>query len=335
MKTDKNKIQKTDWTGFAKKRKEYETPSLKKSIWQIINTFIPYIGLWILIIYSLSVLCFFSFFLIVLAAGFLVRLFIIFHDCGHGSFFKSEKANRIVGTVFGILAFTPYHKWHNLHMKHHATVGNLSQRGLGDVWTMTRHEFVNGSRKKQLGYRLYRNPWIMFGLGPLYMFLINHRLTGKWMNRKQKINVHLTTLILIILTIGMSLLIGFSTFLIIQLSILYIAGMAGLWLFYLQHQFEDVIWLKNEEWNYQTVALEGSSFVKFPKILQWFSGNIGFHHIHHISSRIPNYNLPGCYKEMDVFKVKPVTFWDSLKTLRLRLWDEDSRRLIGFNEVNG
>ena len=333
MNTVKSKTQITNWAEFARKRKEYETPSLKNSIWQIVNTFIPYIGLWFLIIYSLSVSYLLTFFLIVLAAGFLVRLFIIFHDCGHGSFFKSEKANRIVGTVFGILAFTPYDKWHHLHMKHHATVGNLSKRGLGDVWTMTKDEYLHSSRKKQFGYRMYRNPWIMFGLGPIFMFLINHRLTAKWMNRQQKLNVHFTTLVLVALIVGMSFLIGFTTFAIIQLSILYLAGMAGLWLFYLQHQFEDVIWLDNEEWNYQTVALEGSSFVKFPKILQWFSGNIGFHHIHHISSRIPNYNLPACYKDMDIFKVKPVTFWDSLKTLRLRLWDEDAGRLIGFDEV--
>jgi acyl-lipid omega-6 desaturase (Delta-12 desaturase) len=276
METVKNKIYMTDWTEFARKRKVYETPSAKKSIWQIINTFIPYIGLWILIIYSISVSYLLSFFLIVLAAGFLVRLFIIFHDCGHGSFFKSEKANRVVGIVFGILAFTPYHKWHNLHMKHHATVGNLSKRGVGDVWTLTRNEYVNSNKKQQLMYRLYRNPWIMFGLGPLYMFLINHRLTAKWMNRKQKINVHFTTLVLIILTAVMSLLIGFTTFLIIQLSILYIAGMAGLWLFYLQHQFEDVVWYKNEEWNYQTVALEGSSFVNFPKYCNGFPEISGF-----------------------------------------------------------
>lgn len=319
------------WMAIIKNIEKYQVPSLGRSIWQIINTFIPYIGLWILIVYSLSVSYWLTAFLILLAAGFLVRLFIIFHDCGHGSFFKSQKANRIVGMFFGILAFTPYDKWHNQHMRHHGTVGNLDKRGIGDVWTMTKAEYLASSKKDRIKYRIYRNPLVMFGIGSLFVFLIQNRLTKKAMTRKEKLNIYFTNAALLIVLTGMSFAIGFGTFVIIQLSILYIAAISGLWLFYLQHQYEDVSWFRNNNWNYRTVALEGSSFVKFPKLLQWFSGNIGFHHIHHLNSRIPNYYLSTCYRENTVFKeVKPVTFLTSLRSLKLRLWDEQIQRMVSF-----
>lgn len=322
------------WANFTKNVAHYQTPDVWKSIWQIVNTFIPYVGLWILIVYSLSVSYWLTAFLIVLAAGFLVRLFIIFHDCGHGSFFKTKRTNTIVGAFFGILAFTPYLKWHKMHMQHHATVGNLDKRGVGDVWTMTADEYLNSSKWKRLKYRLYRHPITMFGVGALYVFVFQNRTTSKEMNRKEKLNVHFTNLALVVIFAVMGWLIGFWTFLIIQLSILYLAAIAGLWLFYLQHQYEEVTWVRTKDWNYLEIALEGSSFVKFPKLLQWFSGNIGFHHIHHINARIPNYKLEKCYHENPIFKeVEPVTFMKSLKTLRLRLWDEKNQRLIGFKEL--
>jgi len=321
------------WAEFYKNQKKYTKPSLWKSMWQIANTFIPYVVLWFLIVYSLSVSYWLTAMLVVLASGFLVRLFIIFHDCGHGSFFKSEKANLIVGAFFGILSFTPYYKWHSLHIKHHATVGNLDKRGEGDVWTMTKKEFDSSNKRKRIFYKLYRHPVSMFGIGPLYIFLIQNRLTKKWMNKKEKRNVYFTNLALIILTLGMSLAIGFGTFLIIQIIIIYISAIAGIWLFYLQHQYEDVSWYRNEDWNFREVALEGSSYVKFPKLLQWFSGNIGFHHIHHLNARIPNYNLEKCYKENHVFQqIKPVTFKISMKSLKLRLWDEKLQKLVAYGK---
>jgi omega-6 fatty acid desaturase (delta-12 desaturase) len=321
------------WADFYKNQQKYTTPNIRKSIWQIVNTFIPYIGLWILIVYSLSVSYWLTAVLIVLAAGFLVRLFIIFHDCGHGSFFKSEKANLMVGVFFGILSFTPYYKWHSLHMKHHATVGNLDKRGEGDVWTMTREEFEASSKGKKIYYKLYRHPAFMFGIGPLYVFLFQNRLTKKWMNKKEKLNIYFTNFALIILTVGMSFAIGFVTFLIIQVIIIYISAIAGIWLFYLQHQYEDVSWYRTKDWNFQEVALEGSSYVKFPKLLQWFSGNIGFHHVHHLNARIPNYNLEKCYKENQVFQeIKPVTFKISMKSLKLRLWDEKLQKLVAYGK---
>jgi len=320
------------WIAISKNIEKYQKPSLGRSIWQISNTFIPYIGLWILIVYSLSISYWLTAFLIVLAAGFLVRLFIIFHDCGHGSYFKSQKANRIIGMFFGILAFTPYDKWHNQHMRHHGTVGNLDKRGVGDVWTMTKEEYQASDKWNRVKYRIYRNPLVMFGIGSLFVFLIQNRLTKKEMTRKEKLNIYFTNAALLLFFTGMSFAIGFGTFVIIQLSILYIAAISGLWLFYLQHQYEDVTWFRNKEWNYRTVALEGSSFVKFPKLLQWFSGNIGFHHIHHLNARIPNYYLNTCYRENSVFKeVKPVTFLMSLKSLKLRLWDEQIQKMVSFS----
>lgn len=322
------------WATFSKNIAAYQTPDVWKSIWQIANTFIPYVGLWILIVFSLSVSYWLTALLAVVAAGFLVRLFIIFHDCGHGSFFKSQNANTFVGVTLGVLTFTPYFNWHKKHMKHHATVGNLDKRGDGDVWTMTAEEYLNSSKWKRFQYRVYRHPITMFGVGSLYVFLGENRLTNKEMSRKEKINVHVTNLGLLILFAGMSWIMGFFAFLIIQVAILYMASMAGFWLFYLQHQYEDVTWVRTEDWNYRKIAIEGSSFVKFPKLLQWFSGNIGFHHIHHVNSRIPNYKLEKCHNENPIFKeVEPITFMKSLKTLKLRLWDEKNQRLIGFKEL--
>ncbi|QIA07078.1 fatty acid desaturase [Draconibacterium halophilum] len=330
----KETTQTNPWQSFIKNSASYQKPDSLKSVWQIINTFIPYVGVWILLVYSLSVSLWLTVPLLIIAAGLLVRLFIIFHDCGHGSFFKSQKANRYVGMLFGILAFTPYDKWHSMHMKHHATVGNLDKRGVGDVWTMTKEEYLASSKKRRLYYRLYRHPITMFGIGSLYVFLIQNRFTKDWMTQKQKNNVYLTNIVLVLLIVAMSFAIGFFTYLILQFIIIYMAGMAGLWLFYLQHQYEDVTWVRSNDWNYTKLALEGSSFVKFPKLLQWFSGNIGFHHIHHINARIPNYNLPKVYAENKIFRaVKPVTFRASLRTMRLRLWDEKLQKLVGFEEI--
>ena len=323
------------WIVINKNIEKYMKPSLGRSMWQIANTFIPYVGLWALIVYSFSVSYWLTAFLIVLAAGFLVRLFIIFHDCGHGSYFKSQKINRLVGMFFGILAFTPYDKWHNQHMRHHGSVGNLDKRGVGDVWTMTKEEYTAASKSRKLKYRIYRNPMVMFGIGSLYVFLIQNRLTQSGMTRKEIVNVWLTNIALAFFFLLMGFTIGFGAFVIIQLSILYIAAISGLWLFYLQHQYEDVTWFRNKDWNYRTVALEGSSFVKFPKLLQWFSGNIGFHHIHHLNARIPNYYLNKCYRENTIFKeVKPVTFMMSLRSLKLRLWDEQIQKMVTFSGLH-
>jgi len=332
METTEKESQVIPWQIISKNIEKYQNPSIGRSIWQIANTFIPYVGLWILIVYSLSVSYWISAFLILLAAGFLVRLFIIFHDCGHGSYFKSQKTNRAVGMVFGILSFTPWDKWHNQHMRHHGSVGNLDKRGVGDIWVMTKEEYQASGKWTRIKYRIYRHPLVMFGIGSLYVFLIQNRMTRKDMSKKERLNVYFTNAVLLLIFAVMSLAIGFGTFVVIQLLILYISAISGLWLFYLQHQYEDVSWFRNKDWNFRTVALEGSSYVKFPKLLQWFSGNIGFHHIHHLNSRIPNYYLSKCYRENSIFKeVTPVTFLTSLRSLKLRLWDEKIQKMVSFS----
>jgi len=268
------------------------------------------------------------------AAGLAARIFIIFHDCGHGSFLKSKKANRLVGIITGILLFTPYDNWRHNHAIHHATAGNLDRRDVGDVWTLTVDEFINASRLKQLAYRIFRHPLVLFGIGAHLQFLILQRLTHAATGKRERQSVYLTNLALLIIVIVMSLTIGLKEYLLIQLPIIMIAATAGVWLFYVQHQFEDVYWERHENWDYEQASLEGSSFYKLPKLLQWFSGNIGFHHIHHLSPRVPNYYLEKCYQEIPFFqKAKTLTILTSLKSLRLRLWDEQQRKLVGFNAL--
>lgn len=322
-----------DSSNWMKTIRLYSKSSRLKSWWQIINSFGPYFALWVVMVYSLEISYWLTLALAILATGFLVRIFIIFHDCGHGSFFKSPLLSRIVGIIAGALVFTPYHKWHYEHHLHHQTVGNLDKRGVGDVMTLTVEEFVNLSPRRRLFYRLYRNPIILFIIAPFFLFTIAFRIPGKSQPKKVKLYTHLTTLGLIGAVLLISLLIGLKTFLLIQVPILLFASTAGVWLFYLQHQFEDVVWERSDNWDYKTVAMEGSSYLKFPKILQWFSGNIGIHHLHHLSPKIPNYNLEKCLKENPVFQKNGMTFWGSLQTIRCRLWDEQKQKMVSFREA--
>jgi omega-6 fatty acid desaturase (delta-12 desaturase) len=312
----------------------YNQPDPGKSIWQIINSLGPYLLLWAAMYYSLQVSYLLTLVLAVPAAGFLVRIFIIFHDCGHGSFFRSQRANRVVGTLLGSLVFTPYEYWHLAHAIHHRTVGNLDKRGNGDVWTLTLEEYKNLPRKKKIIYRLYRNPLILILVAPFFLFVVWFRIPRRDMDKPERRSVYVSNLIILIFCTAGILLLGWKAFVMIQVPVIYIGTASGVWLFYVQHQFEDVIWTRQEEWDYRKMALEGSSFVKFPRLLQWFSGNIGYHHIHHLSPKIPNYNLEKCHKENPMFEsVKPVTFLPSLRTLRLRLWDEKSGQLISFRQM--
>ena len=314
---------------------KYNKPEAISSWWQVINSVIPYVGLWFLMYYSLSVSYWLTLLLSVLAAGFLVRIFIIFHDCGHGSFFKSPLLSRIVGIPLGILVFTPYHKWHHDHLIHHQTVGNLDKRGVGDVKTLTVEEYQQMTKAKQLWYRIYRHPFILLIIGPFVLFTILLRIPRVTRSKKEQLYTHLTTLAIASIVVGLSLWIGLVPYLLIQLPVLYIATVHGVWLFYVQHQYEDVRWERSGQWDYKTIALEGSSYLKLPKILQWFTGNIGFHHIHHLSPRIPNYKLEKCYKENDSLHVeKPLTFFTALKSLKFRLWDEKNQRLVSFRSVS-
>ena len=312
----------------------YQKSSTGRAVWQIVNTLVPYVAIWYLMYLSLTVSYWLVVPLAILAGAFLVRVFIISHDCGHGSFFKSRTANDILGFITGVLTFTPYHHWRWEHSIHHSSSGDLDRRGTGDVWTLTVQEYLEASRWKRFSYRLARNPVVLFVLAPLFLFLIMQRLPKLKAPLRERLSVYWTNLALLAIAGGLSWIFGFKTYLIIQLTVMMVAGSAGVWLFYVQHQFEGVYWERSGEWDYTTAALKGSSFYKLPKVLQWFSGNIGFHHIHHLSPRIPNYHLEKCHKAEPLFQtVKPITLLGSLKSFTFRLWDEQKHRLVGYGQL--
>jgi omega-6 fatty acid desaturase (delta-12 desaturase) len=317
-----------DWKSIVLK---YQQPSVARASWQIVNTLVPYAFLWYLMYLALAVSWWLVVPLAILAGAFLVRVFIIFHDCGHGSFFKSNRANNFLGFLCGIITFTPYYHWRWEHSLHHATSGDLDRRGTGDVWTMTVQEYLESSRWKRFSYRLARNPIVLFVLAPFFLFLIKHRFPAATANRRDRFSVYWMNLAILGVASLMTAIFGFKAYLIIQLTVLMVAGSAGVWLFYVQHQFEGVYWERRDDWDYASAALQGSSFYKLPRVLQWFSGNIGFHHIHHLSPRIPNYNLEKCHNANPLFQqVKPVTLFSSFKSFSFRLWDEQRRKLVGF-----
>lgn len=307
---------------------------MPKAIWQMANTFGSYALLWWLMYVSLPISWWLVLPLAVLAGGFVVRIFIIFHDCGHGSYFKSRRANDVVGFVSGVLTFTPYYHWRWEHNVHHTTSGHLDKRGVGDIWTMTVEEYLQSSKWKRFAYRLARNPFILFIIAPLYLFLVRQRFPSANANPRERQSVWWMNFAILTLAVSLGWVFGFKNYVLIQLIITAVAGSCGVWLFYVQHQFEDVYWERGRDWDYTRAALEGSSFYKLPRILQWFSGNIGFHHIHHLSARIPNYNLEACHQSDPLFQsVKPLTFFASLKSLTFRLWDEQGRKLVGFGQI--
>ena len=320
----------SDW---YRRLADYEHPDARKAIWQLVNTFVPYVGLWAAMAYILRHGL--SYWLVlpiaVVAAGFLTRIFIFFHDCGHGSFLGSRRANRGVGYICGVLAFTPFDDWTHSHAIHHASAGDLERRGVGDIWTLTVDEYLASSKSRRFGYRLYRQPLILFLLGPLYIFLIRQRFPHKDFGPRERRSVHLANLgILAVGAIG-TVSMGFWTYLTIQVTVMGLASVLGVWLFYVQHQYEEVYWAHHQEWDPVQAALAGSSYYKLPKVLQWFSGNIGLHHIHHLKARIPNYHLQRCYDEVpEMRQVEPLTLGESLKSLFYRLWDERNRRMVSF-----
>jgi omega-6 fatty acid desaturase (delta-12 desaturase) len=313
---------------------KYQKPVWWSAMWQVINTLVPYAALWCLMYFSLRVSWWLVVPLAVLAGGFLIRIFIISHDCGHGSFFSSTRANDALGFITGVLTFTPFYHWRWEHAIHHSSSGDLDRRGTGDVWTLTVEEYLAASRWKRFAYRLARNPVILFGLAPLYLFLIHQRFSNGKAGRRERRSVWFTNLALVALVGGLTWLFGLKAYLLLQLIVLLVAGSTGIWLFYVQHQFEGVYWERKADWDYSLAALQGSSFYKLPKVLQWFSGNIGFHHIHHLSPRIPNYNLEKCHRAEPLFQtVKPVTLFSSFKSFTFRLWDEQRRKLVGYRAL--
>lgn len=337
MKRDANTVEgagQIDTSGWKEIVARYQKPSVGRAVWQIVNTIVPYVALWFLMYFSVAVSWWLTIPLAVLAGGLLVRMFIIFHDCGHGSFFKSPTVNHVLGAITGVLTFTPYYHWRWEHAIHHSASGDLDRRGTGDIWTLTVQEYLESSRWRRFSYRLARNPIILFVIAPMALFLGINRIPKSKAPVRERYSVYLTNLAVGLMAVGLIWAFGLKAFLIIQLTVLMVAGSAGVWLFYVQHQYEGVYWERAEKWDYVAAALQGSSFYKLPKLLQWFSGNIGFHHIHHLSARIPNYHLEKCHEAEPLFQaVKPITLFSSFKSFSFRLWDEQRRTLVGYSHL--
>ena len=314
----------------------YKKPDTRRALLQVLDTAIPFVALWGLMLASLQVSYALTLLLAVPTAGLLVRLFIIQHDCGHGSFFRSQKANHVLGSILGVATLTPYRYWRRTHAIHHATSGNLDRRELGDVRTLTVGEYRAAGRWSRFGYRLYRHPIVLLVLGPAWQFLIKHRLPfdapRAW--KAEWASVLWTNLALAAVVVTMAMTVGLGPFLMVWAPIFVLSGAAGVWLFYVQHQFEDTYWERQEEWDFHLAGIQGSSFYDLPAVAHWFTGNIGYHHVHHLSSKIPNYRLRRCMAEVpDLQHVTRLTFRESLACLRLTLWDEEGGRLVGFRHL--
>ncbi len=308
----------------------YAQSDLRRSIWQAANTLVPYLVLFYLSLRSVEVSLWLTIPLTILTAGFMVRTFIIFHDCGHGSFFKSQAANTWLGRVTGLLTFTPYYRWSHDHAIHHATAGDLDRRGVGDVYTMTVAEYLAAPWWKKFGYRVMRNPVAMFVFGSLIVFLFTQRFPPL-KNRRARASVLWTNFWLAVMVTVMCLLFGWRTYVAVQLLVMFFGASTGIWLFYVQHNFEGVYWERHSQWDFFKASMQGSSFYKLPAVLNWFTGNIGYHHIHHLSAKIPNYNLPRAYKENPIFHIRPLTMLSSLRSLKWRLYDEAGKKLAGWD----
>jgi acyl-lipid omega-6 desaturase (Delta-12 desaturase) len=315
----------------------YREPDGVRSLFELAVTALPFVLLWAVMWAALDSGYWIGLLLAVPAAGFLVRLFMIQHDCGHGSFFRGRLANDWVGRIIGVLTLTPYEYWRRSHALHHASSGNLERRGIGDIDTLTVNEFQARSPWRRLLYRLYRHPAVMFGLGPAYLFLLRHRLPmglmrGGW---QPWASAMATNAAIAALAAAMIWLVGLGPFLLVQLPITLIAASLGVWLFYVQHQFEETVWEHDDSWSFHEAALHGSSHYDLPGILRWFTANIGVHHVHHLASRIPYYRLPEVLRDRPELRdVGRLTLLESLKSVRLVLWDEDKRRLVSFREMH-
>ncbi len=324
---EKTKKLRKDVAPFAKAER-------RKSIMQMVNTLAPLLIAWVAGFYLLQFSPWLTVACSVVAAGFVVRTFIIFHDCTHGSFFKSKKANDYVGFVTGVLTSFPYEKWKREHTIHHATSSNLDKRGIGDIDMLTIDEYMEKSKLGRFGYRLYRNPLVMFGLGPIYMVLILNRFNRSDAKKKERINTHLTTVTMVAVLGSLVWLTSWQAVLLVYGVTLFIAGALGIWLFYIQHTYEDSYFEYNEEWDYVKAAVEGSSYYKLPKLLQWITGNIGFHHVHHLSPRVPNYHLEAVHESVTPLqKATTITLTTSLESVRYKLYDPEQKKFVTFKEA--
>jgi omega-6 fatty acid desaturase (delta-12 desaturase) len=314
----------------------YREPSSMRSVFEIVITAVPFALVWALMWASLEAGYLTGLLLAVPAAGFLVRLFMIQHDCGHGAFFRYRLANDWVGRVIGVLTLTPYEFWRRAHALHHASSGNLDRRGIGDIDTLTVREFLILSNRRQLCYRLYRHPIVMFGIGPAYLFILRHRFPLGLMRDGWQpwISAMTTNVAIAVLVATMIWLVGVGPFLLVQLPITLLAASIGVWLFYVQHQFEDTFWAHDEDWSFHEAGLRGSSHYDLPIVLRWFTANIGVHHVHHLCSRIPYYRLPQVLRDNpQLSAVGRLTLRESFRCVRKVLWDEDRHKLVSFHEM--
>jgi acyl-lipid omega-6 desaturase (Delta-12 desaturase) len=314
----------------------YAQPSLRRSLLQIATSVVPYLGLSVLMylllnagVSDLVVLA-----LAIPTAGFLVRTFILFHDCSHGSLMGSKRANAYLGAVLGLFVLSPFRRWRHDHAVHHASSGDLERRGVGDVVTLTIDEYRAKGWRGRLGYRMLRNPVVMFGIGPVIAMVVGPRIVARGARPRMRNSVLAMDLALVVIVGGLCWLMGWSDFLLVWGPAALLAGSTGIWLFYVQHQFEDAYWVSADEWSYADAALRGSSYLKLPKPLQFFTGNIGLHHVHHLNARIPNYNLQRAHDDNPIFHGVPtLTLWDGLRSVQLKLWDEEHGRLVTFAQA--
>jgi omega-6 fatty acid desaturase (delta-12 desaturase) len=312
----------------------YAQPHLGRSLLDLATSVLPYLALTAFMYATLGDSIWLTLALAIPAGGFLLRTFIVFHDCGHGSFMPTKGANRWVGRFTALLTWQAYENWRFDHAVHHGSAGDLDRRGQGDVPTLTVQEYYSRPWHQRLGYRLFRNPIVMFGIGPIWSLMVAPRLSSRDKRRRHRNSIILTNVVLAVGVTALCLAFGVTGFLLVQLVPAYIAGAAGVWLFYVQHQFEDVYWEHSDRWSYTDAALEGSSYLKLPKVLQFFTGNIGLHHVHHLNARVPNYNLQAAHDENEIFAQVPVlTIRDSLRCPRLKLIDDDTGRLLTWSEA--
>ena len=321
------------WPDWHQKLKIFQNSNNLEAIWQLLDTLVPYFLLWYMMVRSIQLNYSYIWTLILAlpAAAFLVRLFILFHDCVHDSFLRSKRGNKFLGYFLGVLVFTSFEDWRFTHLKHHGTYANLESRGFGDIWTMTLKEYECSSKMKRLRYRLYRNPIVLVGLGAIFNFLFYNRIPDLRVKRKERMSVVLTNLLILAVALAAARIIGWRAYLLIQLPVLWLAGGAGIWLFYVQHQFAGGYWAHKNEWEPLRAAMEGSSHYDLPVVLRWFSGNIGYHHVHHLNPMIPNYQLKKCYDAIPELQAKPsLTILKSLNCFRLKLWNEALQKMVAF-----
>lgn len=323
-----------DERGWRRKLVPYKRPSTRAAVVQLLDTALPFALMWYLMVRSLAVSYMVTLALAVPTGFLFIRLFILQHDCGHGSFFPSRRANSVVGSLLGVVTLFPYGYWRRTHTIHHATSGNLERRELGDVKTYTVREYLDFSPTRKFLYGLYRHPLILLGFGPAYQFVLKHRFPFDipWSWKREWASVLWTNAGIVVTFAALAGMFGGWTVVLVHLPVVLIAGAIGVFLFYVQHQFEETYWEHDESWDFYRAGVHGSSFLDLPRPLHWLTGNIGYHHIHHLLSLIPNYRLAQCFRENpDLQRVTRLTLWQGVRCLRLKLWDEETRTLVGFD----